>query len=185
MGTTERTRSIPRRPGLPHNPTAPQPHSPAPGEPAGPTPSGALLHTARGLSPALAAGLRMGVTSQARHFHPTRYLHAVPQDPTMALGVHAVSSISQMRTLSRKGVELLAPAAPLRRDGSRARAPISSAGLVSLLQPPPETSAGIRVREPPRAFPSLVLEFSPSSSSPSFPLPWREALLSSVAGGWC
>lgn len=127
----------------------------------------------------------MGVTSQDRHFHPTRYLHAVPQDPTVALGVHAVSSISQRRKLSRKGVEPLTPAAPLRRDGSRARAQISSAGLASLFQPPPGTSAGIRVREPPRAFPSLVLEFSSSSSSPSFPLPWREALLSSVTGGRC
>lgn len=58
----------------------------------------------------------------------------------------------------------------------------SSSGLGQGRSPcpdPPRASAGVRVREPPRASPPLVLECS-SSSSPTFPLLWREALFGPV-----
>lgn len=58
----------------------------------------------------------------------------------------------------------------------------SSSGLGQGRSPcpdPPRASAGVRVREPPRASPPLVLECS-SSSSPTFPLLGREALFGPV-----
>lgn len=70
---------------------------------------------------------------------PDIFLLVVPHDP---LGVSMVSSSSQMSTLSCRAGEWLPSGAHLRRDGSRTRAWVSSALLVSLLQTPLQTSAG-------------------------------------------